>query len=281
MRKSACLFTIDVEEWFHSENLPIFQKDWDSQVSLIEQNLDKLLSLLEEFQVKGTFFVLGWVAERQPQLVLRIQRSGHEIACHGYNHQLIYKVSEAEFREDIRKSKMILEDITGEQVYGYRASNFSITDWAIKILQEEGFVYDSSFFMVSYHDRYGKLTKYGIKQNDDIVELEPGFWEVTIPALNFAQTSIPWGGGGYFRLFPYQIFKFGIQKILRQRSSYLFYLHPREIDPDQPYLDNLPGIKKFRHYAGLKRCESRLRNLLKDFSFFPIKDLLKEKNVSI
>jgi len=268
------LLTIDVEDWFHSENLLIPPQDWENQQPRVSDNLKRLLALLERYKVKGTFFVLGWVAQRYPHLVTEIQGKGHEIACHGYNHQLVYKLSKAEFRADIKRAKALLEDITGEEIIGYRASNFSITDWAIKILQQEGFLYDSSLYPVSWHDRYGRLNNYQLSPDDDIVELEPGFWEVTVPTLKLLGLSLPWGGGGYFRLLPYPIFKAGILRLLKRRHSFLFYLHPREIDPEQPRLNNIPKIFGFRHYVGLRGCETKLTSLLSDFQFLPIRDRL-------
>lgn len=273
------LLTIDLEDWFHSENLPITQHDWEAQEPRVGDNLKKLLALLDRFSFKGTFFILGWVAQRDPSLVKDIQQKGHEIACHGFMHQLVYKMTKEQFRDDVRRAKDLLEDITGEEVTGYRASNFSITDWAIKVLQEEGFIYDSSLCMVSFHDRYGRLDNYQINRDDDIHELEPGFWEVTIPTLNLPGISLPWGGGGYFRLLPYPIFKAGIKRLLKKKKSFLFYIHPREIDPEQPYCDDLPLFNRFRHYVGIKRCESKLTALLGDFNFIPIRDMLKKRNI--
>ena len=270
----CCILTVDVEDWFHSENLPITQKDWDKQKPRVREATWRLLALLEEYNLKGSFFILGWVARRYPDLVMDILHEGHEIACHGFNHQLVYKMSRKEFREDVKRAKALLEDITSEEVIGYRASNFSITDWAIGILQEEGFIYDSSLCQVSFHDRYGKFNHYQVALNDDLVEIEPGFWEITIPTLNICGLSLPWGGGGYFRLLPYPIFKTGLQRILKEKQSFVFYIHPREIDPGQPHIADLAWVNRFRHRVGLKHCEAKLRRLLSDFRFIPVKERL-------
>ncbi|MBI5787396.1 MAG: polysaccharide deacetylase family protein [Candidatus Schekmanbacteria bacterium] len=274
MQTPSFIFSVDVEDWFHSENLPVTYHDWPNLESRVTRNTEKLLSILDKYQIKGTFFILGWVAQRERNLVLEIKARGHEIACHGFNHQLVYRLSESEFKDDTKKAKDLLEDITGGKILGYRASNFSITDRAIDILRELGFGYDSSLCPVFYHDRYGKLNNYQIDPNADVIQLHPGFWEVTIPVWQIGKYSLPWGGGGYFRLLPYPLYKIGIKSIVKKRPSFLFYIHPREIDPGQPYFAQIPWMGRFRHYVGLKQAETRLNHLCKDYKFQPIKEKL-------
>src|SRR5215207_3665553 len=163
LRTPAAAMTIDVEDWFHVENLkPVIPRDsWQDRELRVERNTERMLELLDERGVRATCFVLGWVAERCPALVRRIAAAGHEVACHGYGHDLVYELTEQEFREDVRRCKALLEDLSGTRVLGYRAPSFSITDWSLRTLQELGFGYDSSAFPIAAHDRYGKLSGEG------------------------------------------------------------------------------------------------------------------------
>ena len=267
--------SIDVEDWFQVENLKsVVQADsWEDRESRVERNTDRMLQLLDEHEVTCTCFILGWVAERFPELVKRIADAGHEIASHGTNHDLIYSLSHDAFREDVRRSKDTLEQLTGHVVRGYRAPSFSITDWAIDILQELGFTYDSSAFPTVAHDRYGKLE--GMNAAEPVKEIRPGFHEVCVSCLQQGKRGIPWGGGGYFRMFPYALFKHGITKILRTGSPYVFYIHPWEIDPGQPRVRGLKRSHAFRHTVNLKRCEARWNTLLGDFQWTTLADLLQ------
>jgi len=278
--KKTCLLSFDIEDWFQVENLKgaIEKKDWKEKESRVEKNTQKLLQILDEHNTKATFFILGWIAERKPELVKDIASKGHEIASHGYGHELLYEIGEKKFREDIRKSKEILKDITGKNPIGYRAPNFSITDWAIKILKEEGFVYDSSLFPVDFHDRYGKIVGLEVDSGKGIFDIFENFYEITIPVLKLVNKKIPWGGGGYFRILPYPIYKRGIKIILNNYSSFIFYLHPWELDPTQPRIGKIKWHYKLRHYTGLKSTENKLRKLLSDFSFVPIREILKEND---
>jgi polysaccharide deacetylase family protein (PEP-CTERM system associated) len=268
--------SIDVEDWFQVENLrsAVPRDSWDARELRVERNTDRMLELLRARGVKATCFVLGWVAERFPQLVRRIHAAGHEIASHGYGHDLIYSLKPEAFREDLRRSKAILEDLSGERVLGYRAPSFSITDWSIDILRDEGFVYDSSSFPTVAHDRYGKLT--GMDSGRPIVELRPGFHEVCVSCWKIAGKSWPWGGGGYFRLLPYGLFRRGVHAILRSGTPYVFYIHPWEIDPGQPRMSGLKRSHAFRHYVNLGRCEARWDALLGEVRWTTVRDLLAE-----
>jgi polysaccharide deacetylase family protein (PEP-CTERM system associated) len=271
------VMSIDVEDWFQVQNLgAVIRRDsWGSRQLRVERNMDLLLALMAEHEVHATCFVLGWIAERCPALIRRIAREGHEIASHGYGHGLLYDLSQHEFRADIRRSKALLEDLTGAEVTGYRAPNFSITDWAIPILAEEGFTYDSSAFPTVAHDRYGRLT--GMEADRPIVELRPGFREVCVSCLKVGSTSVPWGGGAYFRLIPYPVFRRGVRRILgAPGATYVFYIHPWEIDPGQPRIAGVARSYRFRHYVGLGRAERRFVSLLGDFHWSTMTQVLED-----
>lgn len=272
--RPTAAMSIDVEDWFQVENLKavIAEDTWETQDRRVERNTDRMLQLMADRNVTCTCFILGWVADRHPALVKRIADAGHEIASHGYGHELIYKLEKEDFRQDVRRAKQIVEDQTGRRVRGYRAPNFSITDWAIDILAEEGFEYDSSAFPTIAHDRYGKLT--GMDAADPIVEIRPGFWEVCVSTLQLGKRGVPWGGGGYFRLFPYPIFKRGVARIIKAKQPYVFYIHPWEIDAGQPRVDGLKRSHAFRHYVNLERCEQRWATLLSDFTWSRMDALL-------
>jgi len=276
--KESCLLSFDIEDWFQVENLKgaIDKKDWKEKELRVDKNTQKLLQILDENNTKATFFVLGWIAERVPELIFDIAGKGHEIASHGCEHELLYEIGEKKFREDIQKSKEILKNITGKNPIGYRAPSFSITDWAIEILREEGFIYDSSLFPADFHDRYGKIEGLEVDPNKAVFKISENFYEITIPVLKFMNKKIPWGGGGYFRILPYQIYKRGIKKILNDYSSFLFYLHPWELDPTQPRIKKIKWHYKLRHYTGLKSTENKLRKLLTDFSFVPVREILEK-----
>ncbi|MBI5772908.1 MAG: DUF3473 domain-containing protein [Verrucomicrobia bacterium] len=267
--------SIDVEDWFQVENLrsAITKESWPQREFRAERNTDLILEILRQNNTKATFFILAWCAEKAPQIVRRIHAEGHEIASHGYGHDLVYNLTHEQFREDIRKSKSLIEDITGERVLGYRAPNFSITDWAIEILMELGFRYDSSLFPTMAHDRYGKLTTFKI-QDAPVFELRDGFYQVLLSCLPLLGKNFPWAGGGYFRLIPYPVFQRGVARILAGRGTYCFYIHPWEFDPGQPRVKNVKASNRFRHYNNLARTEARYRQLVADFRFEPIRNAL-------
>ena len=268
--------SVDVEDWFQVENLkPVVPRaSWEGRERRVERNTRRILELLEARGARSTFFILGWVAERHPDLVREIAAGGHEIASHGYGHDLVYGLSEAEFREDVGRSKRILEDVSGQAVTGYRAPCFSITNWAIDVLQELGFEYDSSVFPTVAHDRYGRLTGVGLGQ--PIAELRPGFHEVCISCLPLGRRGLPWGGGGYFRLLPFAAWRAGVRRILAAGTPYVFYIHPWEIDPGQPRVAGLGRINRFRHYVNLDRCESRFDALLSSFRWTTLRSVLED-----
>ena len=271
--------TVDVEDYFHVAALaPHIQRDsWASREPRVVGNTQRLLAIFEQFDVRGTFFVLGWVAERYPQLVRDIAARGHEIACHGFSHALVYEQSPEEFYAETLRAKTLLEDITGSAVLGYRAASYSIVSeslWALNILVELGFVYDSSIFPVR-HDRYGIPNAERIPHRMStpngafIVE-----WPLaTAKILGF---RLPVAGGGYFRLLPYWLSRWGLASINKSElQPFIFYLHPWEIDPAQPRVA-ASLLSRFRHYTNLGKCEERLKRLLDDFQFGTVRDGLEK-----
>ena len=270
--------TIDVEDYFQVAALAeaVDRNDWSSMEYRVEANTDRLLELFSQRGVKATFFTLGWVAERSPELVRRIQKAGHEIASHGYSHQLVYQQTPEVFRDETRRSKQILEDITGEPITGYRAASYSITAqsrWALDILCEEGFTWDSSIFPV-HHDRYGMP---GTPHEPYRLEAPGGGTLIEFPLSTCPVGSyrLPIAGGGYFRLYPYWLSRWGLGKINRAGQPFIFYLHPWEIDTGQPRL-KVKALSRFRHYNNLNKCMGRLEQLLKDFRFGSVSDVLTE-----
>ncbi len=261
--------TVDVEDYFHvaAFDKDIRPDDWGQYESRVERNTHKLLDLFGKRNINATFFVLGWTAERCPQLIRTIAQQGHEIACHGYSHQLVYNQTPELFLQETKRAKGILEDISSKSIKGYRAASYSITNnsrWALDILVELGFQYDSSIFPVK-HDRYGipdspKLP-YRLKteQGNNLVE----FPLSTLKVFNY---SLPVAGGGYFRLYPYHFTRYALGRINKNGNPFVFYLHPWEIDPGQPRIKTRL-LSRFRHYNNLNKCEDRLERLTFDFSF--------------
>jgi polysaccharide deacetylase family protein (PEP-CTERM system associated) len=350
--------TIDLEDYFqvHAFSNVVRFEDWSDYPSRIEHNTHRLLAILNGYlrtvqlrtpnselrtPVRATFFVLGWLAERYPNLIRTIKEEGHEIACHGYSHKLIYTQSKEEFREDVRKAKAILEDITGSEVVGYRAPSYSITSqsqWAFEVLMEEGFKYDSSIFPI-HHDFYGSpeaprfpflisfngnnnyefqiLNLYsGSESNNSITQLpcnstnssnstnpcNPSatlqhsstaapqhgltpnselptpncLLEFPLSTVRIFGANLPVAGGGYFRLFPYSLIKKGLRRINdEEKQPFVFYIHPWELDPDQPRLNSVSFRSRLRHYVNLHKTESRFKKLLSDFNFSSVKEVLK------
>ena len=266
--------SIDVEDWFHTENLKgaIAREAWESCELRVVRNTTRMLEILDMRKARATFFVLGWVAEKCPQLVRAIATLGHEVASHGYGHDLIYSLRPSEFRADVLRSKRYLEDLTGKPVRGYRAPSFSITEWAVSILQEVGFEYDSSVVPTVAHDRYGRLN--GMEAGKPIVLLGDGFYEVCISCIRLGKRGLPWGGGGYFRLVPYALWSQGVRAILRSGMPYVFYIHPWEIDPDQPRVSGVKATYGFRQRVNLHRCEERFASLVGAFEWMPLCDLI-------
>lgn len=270
------VFTVDVEDYFQ---VSAFEKHvdrarWGEWESRVAANTRRVLDTLERHQVRATFFILGWTAERQPELVREIHARGHEIGSHGYWHRLIYGQSPAEFRADLRRSRDVLQDAIGCRVTAHRAASFSITRqslWALEILVEEGFLADSSVFPVR-HDRYG------------IPDAQPGphrletpagsIWEFPPSVVRFAGMNLPVGGGGYFRLFPLPWTVYWLRRInRRQRRPLMFYVHPWEFDPGQPRI-HASRLSRFRHYVNLSKNQRKLDALLRRFRFGRLCDVI-------
>jgi polysaccharide deacetylase family protein (PEP-CTERM system associated) len=269
--------TVDVEDYFHVAALAksIDRSSWDQMEYRAEASTRRLLDLFEESDIHATFFVLGWVARRSPDLIREIARRGHEVASHGMSHKLVYNQTPEEFSSETYESKALLEDIIGARVLGYRASTYSITRrslWALDILHEAGFEYDSSIFPIR-HDTYGipdapqLPSRIATPKGASIVE----FPMSTAPMFG---TRIPVSGGGYFRLLPYWLTRSGLAKLNGELNRpFIFYLHPWEVDPEQPRVRT--SLKsRLRHYTNLDRCEPRLRRLIGEFRFGRVRDVL-------
>jgi polysaccharide deacetylase family protein (PEP-CTERM system associated) len=261
--------TVDVEDYFQVEAFShqIDRSDWADFEGRIERNVDRLLQQFSDHGTRGTFFTLGWTAERHPGLIKRIIDAGHELASHGYDHTRVDRQSPDNFRLDARKTKQVLEDLGGVEVRGYRAASFSVsnkTPWVFQILADEGYRYSSSIYPI-HHDLYGMPSAprfaYTPDENCEILE-------VPITTINLLSRKLPCGGGGYFRLYPYAFSRWAMRRVNRKdRRPCVFYLHPWEIDPDQPRMPNLSPKTRFRHYLNLRRMEDRLHRLLRDFTW--------------
>jgi len=264
--------TIDVEDYFHVSAFAshVAREDWDRMPCRIERNMDAILAMLDEHKTHATYFMLGWVGERYPGLVRRIVEQGHELASHGYAHQRATEQSRNEFRQDITRSKALLEDLGGVQVQGYRAPSFSIGDrnlWALECLGEAGYRYSSSVYPIR-HDHYGMP---GAPRFAFIPESGCGLLELPVTTVRLFNCNLPAGGGGYFRLLPYGMSRWCLKRVNTvDRQPCIFYFHPWEIDPEQPRMQGLSARTRFRHYLNLHRTEARLRRLLADFAWGPI-----------
>ena len=257
-------FTVDVEEYFQVSVLAPYipRSNWESMPQRIEKKIDRMLELLDCSGNSGTFFVLGWIAERHPQMVCRIANAGHEVASHGYAHMLVREQTEATFREDVVRTKAILEDLTGTAILGFRAPSFSIdrtTSWAHRVLRETGHRYSSSVYPIR-HDHYGSpdAPRFAHQIHDQMVEIPP-------TAMRLGQRNIPAGGGGFFRLLPYSVSRWMIRRVNTvDQQPTIFYCHPWEIDAEQPRVAGIDAQARFRHYVNLSRMEAKISRLLAD-----------------
>lgn len=269
--------TVDVEDYFHVSAFAdvVRPSEWPSFESRVCANTDRLLCVFDRAGVRATFFVLGWVAERFPELVQRIQAAGHELASHSYDHGLVYDKTPDQFREDLKRARTAIGDATGVKVVGYRAPSYSVTRqslWALDVLASEGYEFDSSIYPIR-HDRYGipdwsrHITRLDVAGQ--------ALWELPGSTVRRAGMNLPMGGGGYFRLLPYWWTRQGIARLnaVEGRPA-IFYLHPWEIDPEQPRLA-AGALSRFRHYRNLDQTEARLLKLLADFRFGTISDVLQ------
>lgn len=272
-------FTVDVEDYFQVSAFEkhIDRAQWDNYPHRVVDNTERLLELMAEHEVHGTFFVLGWVADKYPALVRRIADAGHELASHSYWHRLVYELTPDEFREDLRMSKVAIENASGVAVDTYRAPSFSITEksvWALDILAEEGFTCDSSIFPI-VHDRYGIP---GAKKCIHEIETKSGkIWEFPPSVRKLGSFNLPISGGGYFRLYPYIFSANSFRSVNhRQNRPFMFYVHPWEIDPGQMRMDFAKGSTRFRHYVNLKTTHKKLKRLLSGFRFGRLSDVLQQ-----
>ena len=285
------LLTVDVEDWFHVENFRqiIHPSTWPSFESRVERNTYRLLELFSEVRlsstsqesnyvirpddpnpstrtplpgIKATFFILGWVAERMPHLVREIHSLGHEVASHGFNHELAGNCRHEDLKRDIEDSKKLLEDIIGGRVCGYRAPSFSINTDMLKLVEDCGYLYDSSYNSFSANSRYGRVDLSGNGNAGIAKRISEGFYELPISNIEWAAMVLPAGGGGYFRLYPLNLFSLGVKAMLSKHSAYMFYMHPWEIDPNQPRVKEASPLSRFRHYVNLDRTMGKLRKFI-------------------
>ncbi|MET0067923.1 MAG: XrtA system polysaccharide deacetylase [Candidatus Thiodiazotropha sp.] len=276
--------TVDVEDYYQVSAFAkqVTRGDWESFESRVERNTQRILDIFDENAIKGTFFVLGWIAERHAGLIREISQRGHEVACHGYSHELIYRQTPEIFREETARSKGVIEEIVGLPVKGYRAASYSITReslWAMDILCELGFVYDSSIFPIM-HDRYGIP---GAKTVPHLYETEKNrrIVEYPLSTVGMGSKRFPISGGGYFRLFPYWLTRAGLNRVNRNdQVPFIFYMHPWEIDEGQPRIKS-SWLSEFRHYNNIEKFESRLRQLISDFRFTTVSDVLQRLDFAI
>ncbi|MDZ7803463.1 XrtA system polysaccharide deacetylase [Thiohalophilus sp.] len=261
--------TVDVEDYFQVSAFEphIARKDWESLPCRVENNIERILALFEQKGIKATFFVLGWMAERYPHMVRQIHAQGHEVASHGYQHVRVVNQTPETFREDIIRTRALLEDTIGVPVIGYRAASYSIGRdnlWALDELQETGHQYSSSIYPIE-HDLYGmpEASRFAFRHRDG-----QGLLEIPVTTVRIGQRNYPCGGGGYFRLFPYALSRWAIDRVNRHDGeSAVFYFHPWEIDPQQPRQKGIGLKTRFRHYLNLSRMEGRLSRLLDDFQW--------------
>jgi polysaccharide deacetylase family protein (PEP-CTERM system associated) len=284
--KPTILLTFDVEDWFQVENFKPYIpfSSWPSCELRVEENTHRILNLLDSHsvqlktdngqratgngpdeKVQATFFVLGWIAKRLPHLVKEIHSRGHEVASHGYRHNLCSDSSLRDLRKDLAESKRLIENIIGARVFGYRAPSFSISDSILKTIEACGYLYDSSFNSFGIHGRYGKAHLPQTGRNGIAAKVSDEFYELPLSNLKIDNGTLPWAGGAYFRFIPFPIFRRGVQAILKKQKAYVFYMHPWEIDPAQPKVSRASTISKCRHYTNLGKTASKLSSFIQAF----------------
>lgn len=275
MDRPLNVMTVDVEDYFQvSAFEPYISRDsWGRLECRVERNVDRILQLFDRHGVKATFFTLGWIAERYPQMVRRMVAQGHELASHGWSHVRVTQQDQDAFRQDIVRTKALLEDVSGQEILGYRAASYSIGAdnlWALDVLRETGHLYSSSIYPIR-HDLYGmpEAPRFAFRPG------EGDFLEFPVTTFRIANKNLPCGGGGWFRLLPYAGMRWAIRRVNRvDGEAAIFYFHPWEIDPDQPRQDGIDAKTRFRHYLNLERMESRLNCLLGDFSWGRMDEVL-------
>jgi len=297
--------TFDIEDYFqvHAYHHAISPSQWESYPSTIQDNVYRILDILDRYEVRTTFFVLGWVADRHAHLIRESHKRGHEIACHGYHHQAIFLNGPRHFRDDVIRAKKNLEDIIGERVLGYRAPTYSITSgtlWALNILAEAGFVYDSSIFPI-YHDYYGipqaqKRPFFLYLGGQDLMRQimgteapkpyspeehgTAGIVEFPLTILHLCRVNLPVAGGGYFRFYPYFFTRWALKRVEKENRPFIFYLHPWEISPKLPRVRGVALRSRLRTNINLTSTRKKLERLLKDFRFLPVKDVLGQEGLA-
>jgi len=279
MNQVLNILTIDVEDWFHICALKNGNDDvraWHQHESRVTNNTDRILRILKSGDTKATFFFLGWIAERYPELVLRVKREGHEIATHGYAHKLVYEQSPDEFYADLRRSIDIIEGITNTKVIGNRSPGFSITEkttWAFDMIAKAGLKYDSTVFPASRE--HGGF--YGAAKNDHVIKTRLGdIKEFPISVVKILGREAAFSGGGYLRLFPYWFIKKSIEKLNGKGEKAMVYIHPRDLDPEQPRM-KMPLKRRFKSYVNISSAEPKVRFLLRDFNFVSIQEAIKRE----
>lgn len=259
------ILTIDVEQWYQVENMrqAVPRARWADMPSRVEASMDTLLGAMADADARSTCFVLGCVARQHPGMVRRIAEAGHEIACHGDGHDLLPSLGPKAFARDLAIAKATLEDIAGQTVTAYRAPCFSLTDWALPILAEQGFRVDSSFYPTRVHDRAGRIA--GTDCDQAAMRVGADLVELPASVLRVAGRHLPWAGGGYFRLLPRSVFEAGMRRIVARQGVYVFFLHPWEVDPDQPRVQGMSKLSRFRHYHRLGSTLDRFKCLLQRY----------------
>lgn len=271
-------FTIDVEEHFQVQGFEtvIDRAEWDGFPSRVVANTYRVLRVLSDHGVRATFFILGWVADRHPGLVEDIAAGGHEVATHGYWHELIYRQQQGEFARDLCASLAAIERaVPGVRVAGYRAPSFSVTRqslWALDVLRDHGMAYDSSIFPLAAHDRYGISNAQPVANR-----LPNGLWELPVSTVRMGKYNLPVAGGGYFRLFPLWVTRKALRHLNAHGVPGVIYLHPWEFDPEQPRVARAPRMSRFRHYVNLDKTEGRVRSLMEEFSFSSMHEVFKDR----
>ncbi|MGH7302182.1 MAG: polysaccharide deacetylase family protein [Candidatus Rokuibacteriota bacterium] len=259
-----CLLTFDIEDWFQVENLRrLFPPErWETIPRRVAFATRRVLRLLAEHRIRSTFFVVGWVAEREPGLVREIAEAGHEIASHGHGHVMPMQLTLAEFRDDVMRARKVLEDVSGQEVVGYRAPSFSIDRKRVAILERCGFRYDSSHHPFELHDRYGRLGDLGPPIAPGVYRLGERLVELALPVERLGPLALPVSGGGYFRVYPAALYRALVARSIARLGSYLMYLHSWEFDPEQPRVVGAGRVRTARHYVSLSRTLPRMRRLI-------------------
>jgi polysaccharide deacetylase family protein (PEP-CTERM system associated) len=277
-----CLLTFDIEDWFQVENLrPLFPPEsWETIPRRVAGATRRVLRLLAEHQIRSTFFVLGWVAEREPALVREIAESGHEIASHGHGHVMPMQLTLSEFRDDVVRARKVLENVSGREVVGYRAPSFSIDHKRLTILEDSGFRYDSSHHPFDLHERYGRLGDLGPPIAPGVYRVGERMVELSLPVERIGPVALPVSGGGYFRLYPAALYRRLVARSIARLGSYLMYLRSWEFDPEQPRVPGAGRVRPARHYVSLSRTLPRMRQLIEwlkgaGASFMTAKDFVE------